>query len=77
MKKIEQGSIKFYIIQSISIMVAGFIIFPLGDYLFSKIFKEETFKYTVIDHIITPIIVGVLAGLFYYLFDKRKKKVTK
>ncbi len=73
-KGIEKGSVQHLIIQIISIIIAGLIIFPLCDFLFCKILQNTNFVYSVNDHIIEPIIFGVIAGLIFWTLDKKSVK---
>jgi hypothetical protein len=75
--QIERGSFKHLIFQMIAFTVAALIIFPLGDWLWDLIFTHKGFEFSVGQHIIEPIVFGVVAGLVFWFFDRRAMKTAK
>ena len=73
MKNIENGSIVYLWIQIFLFSVMAIIIWPLLDLFICKVFTRSEFVYSVVEHIIKPIIFGVMAGFVFWLFDKKKK----
>ena len=76
MGKIEQSKLLFFIVNALLTIVAALIIFPLFDLIMTN-FTSETFQYNVGDHIIEPIILGILFGAIMTFFQFRKKKTKK
>ena len=70
MKTIQKGSIKYLIISTIAIMIAGIIIYPLFDLLYTKFITHSEFIYSVKEHIIKPIEIGFIMGICLWIFDK-------
>ena len=68
MKKIEKGTILSLFVNIISLIVAAMIIWPLLD----RLFDGDKFKYTVYEYIVLPAIFGVIAGIIFWLFERRK-----
>lgn len=73
MKDIEKGTIKYMLIESITISIFGIILYPLFDFILCKFFTNSTFTYSIFDHIISPIMFGFIIGIFSWLFDRKKK----
>lgn len=71
MTKIEKNSIGYLILLIIAISVAGIIIWPLLDLLFHAVFTQSEFVYSPTEHIIEPIIFGIIAGVVFWIFDKK------
>ena len=76
MNKIQKGSTQHLVAQTIAIIVAGIIIFPVTDFIISKIFQTE-FAYNVDDHIIEPIFYGIVIGIVLWVIDKKAVKTSK
>ncbi len=68
MKKIEKGTILSLFVNIISLIVAAMIIWPLLD----RLFDGDKFKYTVYEYVVLPAIFGVIAGIIFWLFERRK-----
>ena len=75
--QIEKGSFKHLIVQVIVFTVAALIIFPIGDWLWDLIFTHNGFEFSVGEHILEPIIFGVIMGTVFWYFDRRSMKSTK
>lgn len=69
----EKGSIKFLIAEIIAVSLAGIILYPLFDFLLCKFITNSEFTYSIFNHIIEPIIFGVVFGMVVWIFDKKKK----
>ena len=64
------------VLPPVLVAVAALIIFPLFDLIMTN-FTSETFQYNVGDHIIEPIILGILFSVIMTFFQFRKKKTKK
>lgn len=73
MKNIQKGTIKYLIILIITISICGIIIYPLFDLILCKFITNSEFVYSANNHIVRPIIVGALAGIVFWAFDKNQK----
>ena len=73
MKKIERGTIKYLIILIIAVAVCGFILYPLFDLILCKFITKSIFKYSVVDHVIQPIIFAFIFGVTFWSIDKKRK----
>ena len=74
MAKIEKTSIKYLILSIIAISIAGVILWPLLDLLFHAIFTHSEFVYSPMGHIVEPIIFGIIAGIIFWIFDRRASR---
>lgn len=78
MKKIKSTSIAFLFIQIIALIVAAMIIWPLLDMFLCNVFTNSEFHYSVFEHVVEPIIFGVIAGIIFWIIniitEKRKAK---
>lgn len=74
MKNIKKGSVKYLIIYTLSIIIAGIILYPLLDILYCKFITNSEFSYSITDHIISPIIIGAIIGIWLWYYDKHFKK---
>ena len=75
--QIEKGSFKHWIVQVIIFVVTALIIFPLGDWLMGLIFTDTKFEFSVVAHILEPIIFGIAMGTIFWLFDRASAKKAK
>ena len=73
MKSIEKGSIKYLVLLIISVSLFSLVLYPLLDLLFCKFITNSTFKYSVIDHIVEPIIFSIIFSLTVFILDRKKK----
>lgn len=71
MINIEKNSIKYLILEMVSISIAGIILWPILDYLYHSIITNSTFVYSAYDHIVKPIIFGSIIGFVFWLFDRK------
>ena len=67
--KIEKGSVLSLLSYIVSLAVFAIILWPIFDWLLAKFINHSTFTYSVADHIVSPIIFGVICGLIYWLID--------
>ena len=72
MKKIEKNSIKYLILDVVSISVAGIILWPILDLLYHNLITNSPFTYSVFEHVVEPIIFGCIMGIMYWSFDRKK-----
>ena len=71
--KIEKKSPLYLVLVIITTILAAMIIFPLLDFLWSKFITRSEFNYSIMKHIIDPIIFGCIFGLITWIIDRRKK----
>lgn len=73
MNKISKNKwIQLLITIIVTIIIAA-LIFPLLDYIYSLI-THKSFVYSINNHIIEPIIWGIILGLISWGLDMRKNK---
>ena len=73
MKSIEKGSIKYLVLLIISVSLFSLVLYPLLDLLVCKFITNSTFEYSVIDHIVEPIIFSIIFSLTVFVLDRKKK----
>ena len=73
MKNIEKKSVKYLFILIFTTIIAGIIIYPLLDLLWDNFLSNTKFVYTIKDHIISPIIFGIIFGTLWWIIENRKK----
>lgn len=73
MKKIYEKRSLFVLVYGIATAVMGFTIYPLFDWLLCNFITNSTFKYSVADHIISPLMFGFIFA-FVYSFGMVNKK---
>ena len=71
--KFERGSVKYCIIEFISLVVAAMIIWPLFDLILCAI-RHNEFKYTFGDYVIGPLVFATIFLLIDYVVFKCQKK---
>lgn len=74
MGNIKKSSVKYLILEIVSISIAGIILWPLLDYLYHTLLTQSPFNYSVFNHIVEPIIFGCVVGTVYWLFDRKKSQ---
>ena len=77
MKKIEENKWLYALVYAITIIIMAIILFPLFDILLAKFFTHSTFEYSIKEHIISPIILGIFFGLIQLIIRKNPKKEEK
>lgn len=70
--KIGKGSLKHLILSLVTTVIMGFILFPLFDFIIC-LFTQETFKYSVKDHIINPLVFCSIVAIVIWFIERRKK----
>ena len=70
--KIEKGTIKELIIQIIVYIAAAMIIWPLLDFIIDILIRKREFVYSINNHIIEPIIFGIIYGFIMWIIGKKK-----
>lgn len=73
MKKIEKGSTKHLIVLICAIAIAGIILYPLFDMVFCALITKSEFVYSVPDHVIEPIIFGMIIGIIFWIIEKHNE----
>ena len=74
MKKIEENLALYMLVQFISMTVAALIIWPLFDMFFDNVITNSTFHYSVGEHIVGPIIFGVIMAIIEGILKVRRDK---
>ena len=74
MKKVERGSVKYLVILIVALAVAGAILFPMFDLIWSKVVTNSEFSYSAEKYVIEPISFGAIFGLIFWAIDRPKKK---
>jgi hypothetical protein len=77
MKKLEENKVLYVIVQCLVMTVMAMIIWPLFDLFFCKVIDHTKFTYSLLDHVIEPIIFGIIAGIVFSLIEFRKNKKNK
>ena len=75
MKK-EENSDKKVIIYGAAITIAGLILYPIYDLIWCKFITNSKFIYTMKDHVIQPITIGIIMTVILYAitYSTKKKK---
>ena len=73
MKNIERGSKKYLIFLIVSVAICGIILYPLFDLIFCKFITNSDFNYSVIRHVIDPVVFAFIYGITIWILDKKKK----
>ena len=71
-EEIEKGSFKHLIVQIVIMTVLAMILWPIFDLLVCLLFTHSPFAYSPMEHIVKPIIFGVVIGLLFWLPDRAK-----
>ena len=74
MKKIESTSVQYLVLLIVTIAVAGMIIWPLFDMFWCAVISRTEFVYSVVDHLVEPIVFGCIAGMVFWVIEKKKAK---
>ena len=75
MKEETKTKIRNIIVFAVAVALFGIIIYPLLDLFVCKVFTHSEFVYSVRDHIIQPIVLGIISSLlFEVLFDRKTEK---
>ena len=77
MKKIEKTSWQALVLQMLAFAVAAIIIWPLFDLIWAALVTHSEFKYSVGEHILGPIVFGIICGLIFWLIDRANAKKKK
>lgn len=73
MGKIEKNSIKYLACLIIAISVAGMILWPIFDFVYSSIISHSEFNYSVAEYVVKPISFGAIIGLVLWLMGEKGK----
>ena len=77
MELFKKGSIPALFAEMVALTIAGMIVWPLLDMFFCAVFTHSEFKYSVSDHIIEPIIFGIIGGIIFWSFDRYSVKKSE
>lgn len=69
----ENKNIKYLIVQTIAIIIAGICLYPLFDLILCKFITYSEFIYSPQEHIVNPIIFGCIMGTVLYLVKRKSK----
>ena len=70
-------TVPYFFLEVIAIGIAGMIIWPLLDLLFSKTIENKEFVWSVKDHIIEPLVFALIITNIEFIFWKRFHKENK
>ena len=74
MKNLKSGTVKYLVVLIVLVAIIGMIINPLFDLLICKFFTNSDFNYSVVDHIVEPIIFAFIFGIIIWILDNKDKK---
>lgn len=74
MSKVEKNSAKHLVVLIVAISIAGMVLWPLFDLIYSAIFTHSGFNYSVTEYIIKPVSFGVVLGLTLWFIGKKQDK---
>ena len=74
MKKIETTSVKYLVIMILATSIAGMILWPLFDLFWCAVISHTEFVYSIVDHLVEPIIFGCIFGIVLWVLEKKKAK---
>jgi len=57
----------------LAVAICAMIIYPLIDLLWCLIITKSTFSYSVPEHVVSPLIIGIIAGLILYKPNKKEE----
>ena len=77
MKKIDRGNAKYFIMIAVATAVCGIIIYPILDLIVCKFITNSEFEYSVLDHVIEPVLFGFVFGVSFWVGTKVSKKLDK
>ena len=77
MNNIDKGSVKYLIISIIAISIAGIILYPVLDFLYTKYITRSAFNYSITQHVVAPIVIGTIIEVCLWLFGKYSSKNKK
>ena len=71
---VERGSVKYYAVEFVCLVVAAIIIWPLLDMLICAVFTHSEFAYSVPQHILEPILFAAIFTLIDFVVFKCQEK---
>ena len=74
MKKIERDSNKYIALQCVAIIIVELILFPLFDLVYAKFITHSKFVYSVTNHIVEPLILGIIVSVCLFVIYKKSNK---
>ena len=74
MKKTEENLALYMLVQFTVMTIAALIIWPLFDMFFDNVITNSTFHYSIREHIVEPIIFGVVVAIIEGIIKVRKDK---
>ena len=77
MKEFYESRIGKSVVYAIAVAIASFIIWPLIDLFFCNVIDHTEFVWNVREHIVMPIIVGIICGLIEFFWLGRQAKKAK
>ncbi len=73
MKKSNKESNNYIFVYGLSIALAGIVLYPLFDVILCKFITGSIFVYSVHDHIIQPVLFGLIMGMCLYVSENGLK----
>lgn len=73
MKKIKNKSIRQLILLIVFLSLFGMILYPIFDLIYYKLIAHSAFVYSIKDHIVEPILYGVILGLVSWTVNRKQK----
>lgn len=75
--KIERNSITYLMVSIVIYAVVAMILWPLLDLIICKIFTKSAFEYSVVEHVVSPIIFGTILGIIEWIINKVRSRKSK
>lgn len=69
MKKLDSKSKEYAVIFGITIAVSGIVLYPLFDIVLCKFITNSEFIYSAHEHIIQPVLFGMIMGIMIYVLE--------
>lgn len=68
MKKNKKNN-NYILVYGISFVLAGIILYPVFDVILCKFITHNEFVYSFHEHIIQPVLFGIIMTLFIYMSE--------
>lgn len=73
LEKMENNKILYCLVYSIMTAIIGLIVWPLLDLIVCKFITNSSFIYSVHQHIIQPVVFGIIMGIMFTFTNKKNK----
>lgn len=75
LEKIRSNRLYYSLFMGSIALLSGLVMYPLIDYIWTKIDPNRVFIYSLRNHVISPIILGAVYGfVIFLLFNYRNKQ---